>query len=339
MDITSILEPAKTARYLLANRLIRAFGLSIVALCFTYLLNNYLNVWYDWPGVAGYFLSENSEGSPALAWLQLVSYLLPCFIIIVWVFATETRLMIRDSERLSTLSAFIIRVAFWSVVFIGLIDGLISWLRVEDLLPYVVGDNLATNLGRSDFRGSYVHIPLIFISGFFAFFYKNISVSWLALLVVFSEAWIVMARFIFSYEQTLMGDLVRFWYAALLLFASAYTLREEGHVRVDVVYASRSIRYKAWANIVGVLVLALPLCWTILLMGMWERSSILNGPLLNFEISQASYGLFIKYLMAAFLIVFAVTMMIQFISYLLRNAAILAGEVAVEDDHRELVTE
>ena len=30
-----------------------------------------------------------------------------------------------------------------------------------------------------------------------------------------------------------MGDLVRFWYAALF-FASAYTLKEDGHVRVDV---------------------------------------------------------------------------------------------------------
>lgn len=34
-----------------------------------------------------------------------------------------------------------------------------------------------------------------------------------------------------------MADLVRFWYAALFLFASAYTLLEEGHVRVDVFYA------------------------------------------------------------------------------------------------------
>ena len=35
-----------------------------------------------------------------------------------------------------------------------------------------------------------------------------------------------------------MGDLVRYWYAGLFLFASAYTLFEDGHVRVDVFYTN-----------------------------------------------------------------------------------------------------
>ena len=39
-----------------------------------------------------------------------------------------------------------------------------------------------------------------------------------------------------------MGDLVRYWYAALFLFASAYTLYQNGHVRVDVFYASMSTK-------------------------------------------------------------------------------------------------
>jgi len=38
---------------------------------------------------------------------------------------------------------------------------------------------------------------------------------------------IVISRFIFSYEQAFMADLVRFWYGALFLFASAYTLLED----------------------------------------------------------------------------------------------------------------
>ena len=56
--------------------------------------------------------------------------------------------------------------------------------------------------------------------------------------MVAAELLIVISRFIFSYEQAFMADLVRFWYGALFLFASAYTLLEEGHVRVDVLYAA-----------------------------------------------------------------------------------------------------
>ncbi|PIE20898.1 MAG: hypothetical protein CSA61_00190 [Neptuniibacter caesariensis] len=336
MEIVSTSAQPLTASYQRKNRLVRVFALSMVGLTLIYLINNYLNVWHDWPGVAAYFFTSNTaENAPVtLAWLQLVSYLIIVPVVVLRVFKTDHRL-IDDSDRISRWVEYIIRTGFWSVVLIGLLDGLISWMRVENLLQPVFGEALGTNLGKSDFRGTWVHYPLILISMVLAVRFKTVSVSWLALLVVFSEAWIVVARFIFSYEQTLMGDLVRFWYASLLLFSSAYTLTKEGHVRVDVLYAQASTRYKAWANTIGIFLLALPLCWVILLFGLWDKSSILNSPLVSFEISQSAYGLFVKYLMASFLIVFAVTMMLQFCSYLLRNVAILTGEVEVKDDHHD----
>jgi TRAP-type mannitol/chloroaromatic compound transport system permease small subunit len=136
----------------------------------------------------------------------------------------------------------------------------------------------------------------------------------------------VLARFIFSYEQAFMGDLVRFWYAALFLFASAYTLLQEGHVRVDILYAGMSDRKKAWTNTIGSLLLGVPLCWIIMTSGMWDKSNLINAPLLSFEVTQSGYGLYVKYLMAGFLLIYALTMMLQFLGYTLRNAAVLAGD-------------
>ena len=80
-------------------------------------------------------------------------------------------------------------------------------------------------------------MPLIALGFLTSFFTRTLGFTWLALLIVAAELGIVISRFIFSYEQAFMGDLVRFWYAALFLFASAYTLLDEGHVRVDVFYA------------------------------------------------------------------------------------------------------
>ena len=97
---------------------------------------------------------------------------------------------------------------------------------------------------------------------------KSVSLVWLALLVVIAEFLIVIARFIYGYEQTFMGDLVRFWYAALFLFASAYTLKEDGHVRVDVFYAGLQRRTKSILNMIGVVFFGLPLCWLILALSM-----------------------------------------------------------------------
>ena len=53
-----------------------------------------------------------------------------------------------------------------------------------------------------------------------AFLFKSLNFYWLAFLVVLAEFQIVLLRFVFSYEQTLMSDLVRFWYGSLFLFAN-----------------------------------------------------------------------------------------------------------------------
>jgi TRAP-type mannitol/chloroaromatic compound transport system permease small subunit len=231
-----------------------------------------------------------------------------------------------DAQWMARLAAFLVRVAFWSTFLIGLADMAISFLRVEGLLLGLTGVELNAELGRPIFRGSYVHIPLIALSIVISLCSRSLGFIWLTLLVVFAEFQIVIWRFVFSYEQAFMGDLVRFWYAALFLFASAYTLIEEGHVRVDVFYARFSARGKAWTNTIGSLLLGLPLCWVILTQGMWVRGSSLNSPLLSFEISQSGYGMYVKYLMAGFLVVFSVTMIIQFSAYILSNSAVLRGQ-------------
>ena len=112
-----------------------------------------------------------------------------------------------------------------------------------------------------------------------------------------------------------MGDLVRFWYGALFLFASAYTLLQEGHVRVDVFYTNFTAKKKGLINAYGSILLGLSFGWTILLVGMNGKSAMINMPIVNFEVSQSGYGLYVKYLMASFLAVFAITMIIQFVSY------------------------
>ena len=50
------------------------------------------------------------------------------------------------------------------------------------------------------------------------------------------------------------------------------------------------------------------------------KASIINSPLLAFEVTQqGSSGLYLKYLMAAYLAIFAVSMLTQFTSYFMSN--------------------
>jgi TRAP-type mannitol/chloroaromatic compound transport system permease small subunit len=274
---------------------------------------SFFTLWLVWPQIIK-------------GWLQLLSYLGAVALVVLYVLRTRKRPLRSDAALLSGFAAYIIRAAFWIVLIIGLVDILISFLRVENLLSPLVGDDLSQAIGRPQFRGIYVHFPLILLSFVIAFFNRSLGFTWLAFLVVLAEFQIVISRFVFSYEQPFMGDLVRFWYAALFLFASAYTLVHEGHVRVDVFYSRFSERRKAWSNTVGTLLLGLPLGWIILVTGMWRKTSSINSPLYSFEVSQSGYGLYVKYLMVGFLAIYAVSMIVQFSSYLLDKVADLRQE-------------
>jgi TRAP-type mannitol/chloroaromatic compound transport system permease small subunit len=180
---------------------------------------------------------------------------------------------------------------------------------------------MAKDLGRSHYRGPTVHLPLLLLGFVFGAFTRTLGFHWLALLIVIAELAIVITRFIFSYEQAFMGDLVRFWYAALFLFASAYTLLQEGHVRVDVFYSGMKERSKGFVNAFGAIFFGITLCWTIIIIGLGGKSAIIYGPLANYEVSQSGFGMYTKYLMAGFLGVFAITMLLQFIAQFLESCA------------------
>ena len=45
--------------------------------------------------------------------------------------------------------------------------------------------------------------------------------------------------------------------------------------------------------------------------------------MLNFEISQSGFGMYVKYLMAALLVIFALSMAAQFTAYFLESVAVL----------------
>ena len=311
---------------------IRIFSYSILATTFVFLFNNVLTVWFDWPGVKNLFshyglfgfkkLSKPLSDSVLIfAFMQLFFYLISIFLAIFYVNRSIKQTLTTDSKILDKFTAYIIRSSFWAVLIVGLADLLISFLVVEKLVEPLFGEYLKIKLVVPAFRITFVHFPLILISFIVGYFTRSVGFIWLAVLVVGSEFFIVLSRFIFEYEQAFQGDLVRFWYSALYLFASAYALIHEGHVRVDVLYTGFSERKKAWTNSIGSLILGIPLCLIVLFLGMGGKASIINGPVISFEITQqGSNGLYLLYLMAIYLAVFAVSMLIQFTSYFMSSS-------------------
>ena len=312
--------------------LIRIFSFSILAITFVFLINNVLTIWFDWPGIKQLFsqyglfgfkkLSKPLEESVlTFAFIQLFFYFVSIGIVIFYVFKSINQTLESDAEILTKFTAYIIRSSFWAVLIVGAADLLVSFMVVEKLVEPILGEFLKVKLVIPGFRITFVHFPLILISFVIGYFTRTVGFIWLAVLVVGSEFAIVLSRFIFEYEQAFQGDLVRFWYSALYLFASAYALMHEGHVRVDVLYTGFTEQKKAWTNSIGSLVLGIPLCLIVIFLGMSGKASIINGPVTAFEITQqGSGGLYLLYLMAIYLAVFAVSMLIQFTSYFMSSS-------------------
>ncbi len=295
----------------------KIFSLSLILIVFSFLINNYLTFAGEWPGPLS-ITEEINFFSLTQTGLYFLSILIP----VIYFYFQD--LSISDlADKLESFNDYIIRFAFWSVFIIGIVDAIISFLIIEGFLEQIAGKSWNIKFSNNSFRAPYIHFPLLFISLFLALIYKSLNFFWLAFLVVIAEFQIVILRFVFSYEQTLMSDLVRFWYGSLFLFASYYTLIREGHVRIDVLYANLSKKNKAKVNLFGSLILGIPLCLTIFFRGMSCKQCVLNQPIMNFETSQSTQGMNIKYLMAGFLIIFALTMLIQFTVYILRSYKII----------------
>lgn len=295
----------------------RAVGWAVLTHFVVWMISNVLTHSYGWPGAAALYEGD----TPFLAYVQWVAYPLAIGGAVGWVWCSEHVGLRTDAAVISDFNRWLVRWFFFCVLFIGIADMAISFLRVEGLLESVVGSEMTTALGRSAYRGPWVHVPLMLLAFLVSLRAKTLGFHWLALLIVVAELAIVITRFVFSYEQAFMGDLVRFWYAALFLFASAYTLLEEGHVRVDIFYAGMKNTTKGFFNAVSTILLGITLCWTILIVCLEGPGSIVYGPVVNFEVSQSGFGMYVKYLMASFLVVFAVTMLIQFVSYLMESVA------------------
>jgi TRAP-type mannitol/chloroaromatic compound transport system permease small subunit len=84
-------------------------------------------------------------------------------------------------------------------------------------------------------------------------------VAWFMLPMVALTFVIVLLRYIFDLGWIWMQESVIWMHAAVFMLASAYTLKRDGHVRVDIFYRKLDARGKAWVNVGGTLLLLLPM--------------------------------------------------------------------------------
>ncbi len=149
-------------------------------------------------------------------------------------------------------------------------------------------------------------------------------VSWFSLFMVVITFLVVLLRYAFDLGWIAMQESVTYMHAALFMLGAAYTLQRNGHVRVDIFYQKLSQRGRAWVDLLGTLLLLVPVCVFIAWVG-WdyvlESWDVMEG-------SREAGGIPGVYLLKTLIIVMPVLMLLQGLAWILRNGLFLAGVLA-----------
>ena len=141
----------------------------------------------------------------------------------------------------------------------------------------------------------------------------------------------VLLRYVFGLSFSWLNDSVIFTFAMMFMLGAAATLRDDGHVRVDILRPRFGPKTKAGIELFGSLVFIVPICVLILYAG----SGLIARSWIGLEHFNESDGLPIKYLFKTMVPVFAVLMIGQALSQAIKSALVIRGlrDPSADSDH------
>lgn len=148
------------------------------------------------------------------------------------------------------------------------------------------------------------------------------AIAWLTLLVVLLTFTVVLLRYGFNIGWIAMQEAVLYAHGAVFMLGAAYTLKHDGHVRVDIFYSKFSIKQKAMVNLFGTLFLLMPVCIFIFYIS-------IDYVLMSWEILEKSKepgGIPAVYLNKSLILLLVVTLTLQGLSEIARNVLILLNK-------------
>ena len=141
------------------------------------------------------------------------------------------------------------------------------------------------------------------------------TVQWLCVAMVGLTTLVVLLRYGFDIGSVAVQELVTYFHAALFMLGASYTLREDGHVRVDVLYRRWSPARKAMVNAFGIIFLLIP---TSLFIG-WSSLPYVEQSWRIWEESSEAGGLPFVYILKTLIPLMALLLTLQGIVELYRS--------------------
>ncbi|GAA5315243.1 MAG: hypothetical protein AseanaTS_04470 [Candidatus Pelagadaptatus aseana] len=141
---------------------------------------------------------------------------------------------------------------------------------------------------------------------------------------------VVVLRYGLSIGSVALQESITYMHAAVFLLGAAYTLKRDGHVRVDIFYRKFSPTRQAWVNAIGGIVFLLPLCAFMVFIS-WDFAAS------SWRIREASGnadGIPAVFLLKSMIPLMAITLALQGLAETLKSLLILidGSEQEASDD-------
>ncbi len=153
------------------------------------------------------------------------------------------------------------------------------------------------------------------------------AIQWLALVMVVIGAFNAIARYTGQYTGMSLSsnaylDLQWYFFSLIFLMGSAYGLNHDYHVRVDVMYARLSRRARAWIDLTGSVLFLVP--FAVLMFWISWGWVVRSWTILE---TSADPGGLPRYPIKSVVLVSFLLLLLQALSQIVKNAAILAEPV------------
>lgn len=157
------------------------------------------------------------------------------------------------------------------------------------------------------------------------------SLSWLVLAMMLIQFLIVVLRYMFNFSSIPMQESVMYMHAVVFMLAAAWTLKHDGHVRVDIFYRAMSLRGKALVDLLGTIFLLLPVMVFVILTSL----GYVGASWRIFEGSPDTGGIPGVFLLKTLIPVFAGLMILQGLVEATRYFMILTGRISPAADDKD----
>lgn len=144
----------------------------------------------------------------------------------------------------------------------------------------------------------------------------------LMILLLINVFYDVVARYFFKASSIGLQELEWHLFASMFLLGIAYTLKADGHVRVDIIYEKLSEKKQAWINFLGCIFFLLPFCVLIIWYG---YDFALESFRLN-EMSGDPGGLSHRWLIKAMIPLSSLALIFSGLGVLIKNLRCIIGQ-------------